>query len=577
MHEQPSNKPAVTLRDILQNSASLSYFMEFMDRRSRSMLVQFWLTVESFKNPLESFDMGLPEDDDDDEIQDPSTTLNAKEDITMMNDLYFSSANLHPLLSNIPQRHVDAIKDFCRDPSPSVAQQRKARRSVMMAQKQIEKDLEQDFEEFEQSDLWFRAIGDTDFASKRAPVAHQGELSTAHPSVPLSAALAGPQPIRRTDSSGSGKSMLSILALPPPRPSNIEVLMSPSSEKVEATRAPLFDDPDDQLQRAEENRIEALQAALTDIMLDDQHPRKQTAVSVDRPLQDRPSKTRSSTREKRRAVFEVEAEGEEGEDIFPENDTPEEANRSFQLAAPGDLQLSYEITRLGDKITNLKGQDVMLDTLIRKADLTGDNQELKLLNRSKFSLSKEIRELQFQKTQYEQQESANRLISERTRVSIVSSTVGEEDGKSVVRFLIEIQQLATDGSFSSGWVVARRYNEFLNMHNRLREKYGLVRNLDFPGKRLVTAMSGPLLDARKVGLEKYLQVRSSSNACCTLLNPSIERRCYSNCLRKRRTSELFIARFSVHCCRASTPFKLQKRNQSCFKWELGEEHVSLRY
>lgn len=57
-----------------------------------------------------------------------------------------------------------------------------------------------------------------------------------------------------------------------------------------------------------------------------------------------------------------------------------------------------------------------------------------------------------------------------------------------------------------GWVVARRYNEFFNMHNKLRERYVMVRNLDFPGKRLVTSLSGSFVDSRRIGLEKYLQV-----------------------------------------------------------------------
>ena len=44
------------------------------------------------------------------------------------------------------------------------------------------------------------------------------------------------------------------------------------------------------------------------------------------------------------------------------------------------------------------------------------------------------------------------------------------------------------------------------MHNKLRERYGLVKNLDFPGKRLVTALSSNFVDTRKVALEKYMQV-----------------------------------------------------------------------
>lgn len=197
--------------------------------------------------------------------------------------------------------------------------------------------------------------------------------------------------------------------------------------------------------------------------------------------------------------------GSDDEDERPD-DVEGGHHGSFQLAGPGDLQLSYEIARLGNKIANLQSQDAMLDTLIKKAELTGDAHELKLLRRSKSSMTRELRELHFQKTQYEQQESANRLVSDRTMIAIVNSTVGEEEGKSVVRYLVEVQQLAPDGSFASGWVIARRYNEFFNMHSKLRERYMMVRNLDFPGKRLVTSLSGSFVDSRRIALEKYLQV-----------------------------------------------------------------------
>ena len=202
-------------------------------------------------------------------------------------------------------------------------------------------------------------------------------------------------------------------------------------------------------------------------------------------------------------------EGEMGSSAMREDDGDDHdkaAHGSFQLAGPGDLQLAQEIERLAGKVAKLQTQDAMLDTLIKKAELTGDAQELRLLRRSKSQLTRELRELRFQKSQYEQQESANRLLSDRTRVAIVDSTVGEEEGRQVVRYLVEVQQLAQDGSFASGWVVARRYNEFFNMHNKLRDKYLLVRNLDFPGKRLVTALSGSFVDSRRIALEKYLQV-----------------------------------------------------------------------
>ncbi|KII94258.1 hypothetical protein PLICRDRAFT_102369 [Plicaturopsis crispa FD-325 SS-3] len=541
-YPETSAKPRITLRDVLGNPSSLSYFMEFMDRRHRSLLVQFWLTVESFKNPLESIDSGS---DEDEPIHDPSSKT-AREDISMINDLYFSAPSPHPALASISKKYVDAVREFAAgELPPSPATERRVRRSVMLAQSQVEQDMEQDFDDFERSELWFRVIGDPDFGAHR-----KGNVDAARPDQRSPLNQATPLPRSSTPSLKQGRSapplklqrsesspLLGVQnrpastrsdhssATPPtpgarPSPSNIELLMSPVEDSE--TRAPLFDDPLDGPEAAERDRMEAIQAALTDIIAGDDEqdkPRGQAARSSDRN-QDRAFRLGNIPESKRRrAVFEEdeaddEQDDDEGDDEDRPDDSAEGAQGSFQLAAPGDLQLSYEIQRLGDKVSNLQAQDLMLDSLIKKAELTGDTQELKLLSRSKSSMGREIRELQFQKAQYEQQESANRLLSDRTRVKMATSTVGDEEGKSVVRYLVEVQQLGPDGSFASGWVVARRYNEFLNMHNKLRERYGMVRHLDFPGKRLVTALSGSFVDSRRVALEKYMQSLISIPVVC---------------------------------------------------------------
>jgi sorting nexin-25 len=528
-YQDTSSKSGLALRDVLSNPSSLSYFMEFMDRRHRAMLVQFWLTVESFKNPLESID-SASSGDEEEPIQDRMALTTVKEDISMINDLYFSRLSPHPALSCISRKHIDIIHSFAQSElSPSPAIQRKVRRSVMLAQRQVEREMEHEFDEFGRSELWFRAIGDTDFANRNAsppePYAASDPLDLHTTSTPVTGYTSPSRPnysrsqqslplvepvlasgMERTASSTSHRSMLGPVPVPPRvLPTNIEVLMSPVVESsTETSRAPLFDDPEDQLQREEEKRMEAIKAALTDIIALDQEPSKAEDSSI------RPSrKARASSNGKRRAVFDNNDEDiaeDDGDDVAPDEAGGDPG--SYQLAAPGDLQLSYEIARLGDNIANLQAQDMMLDNLIKKAELTGDTQELKLLMKSKSSMNRDLRELTFQRLQYEQQEAANRLLPDRTRVSIVNSTVGDEDGKSVVRYLIEVQQLAPDGSFASGWVVARRYNEFFNMHTKLRERYGLVKNLDFPGKRLVGALSGSFLDTRRIALEKYLQVSS---------------------------------------------------------------------
>jgi sorting nexin-25 len=555
------SRPRLTLRDVLRNPSSLSYFMEFMDRRRRSLLVQFWLTVESFKNPLESVESGSSGDEDE-PIQDQSSLSNVKEDISMINDLYFSGSTLPPALSSISNKYVDIIRSFARgELPPSTATGRRVRRSVMLAQRQVEHDMEHDFEDFERSELWFRVVEDT---------GHNGTSAWSQPTAPMSKATRGmshsdlespptstykevrvsPQFLPRSEStpllgplthsprSGSSRSASSSPGHSPTgvsqpaglraTPSNIDVLMAPVGDNSsEHSRAPLFDDPDDkQPQNADEaQRMEAIQAALTDIMAHEKQQKRKPATAenvdhVDDPNTGYDVRLTTETRRRRGVFDDLDEDNDnevEDEDEERREGTGNGESGSFQLAAPGDLQLSYEIARLGNKISDLQSQDAMLDTLIKKADLTGDHQELRLLEKSKSSMNRELRELQFQRAQYQQQESANRLLPDRTKVTIVSSTVGEEDGKSVVRYLTQVQQLAQDGAFASGWVVARRYNEFLSMHNKLRERYVLVRNLDFPGKRLVTALSGSFVDTRRTALEKYMQVRwphPSSLFCC---------------------------------------------------------------
>lgn len=503
--------------------------MEFMDRRNRSLPVQFWLTVESFKNPLETVDSDSSGDEEE-IIQDPTAFVNAREDITMIHDLYFSAGAIPPALSSVSRKYIDRIRAFVLEPDASPATQRRVRKSVLLGQKQVEKDMEQDFEDFERSELWFRAVGDAGFtsANTEAHPYNDNPQSTSPvlpdmPSMSRSLPKQAPSiqqrvpprkefedlmfPLQRSTSSGSSSSQL-FPALQHEHnhvQSNIEVLMSPIPDTAdpENGRAPLFNDPEDDAQREEQKRMEAIHAAVTDIMALEQERKSQ---SPSPRLLERKHTKALSTSSRKKLTFDdtqVEIEEEEVEETEADGNTD---HRPFELAAPGDLQLSYEIARLGENITNLEAQQAILDNLIKKADLTGDTQELQLLKKSKAAMSRDLRELQFQRQQYEQQESANRLISDRTRVAIVSSTVAEEDGKSVVRYLVEVQQLGPDKSFSSGWVVARRYNEFLSMHNKLREKYALVKGLDFPGKRLVANLSGSFLDNRKQALEKYLQV-----------------------------------------------------------------------
>jgi sorting nexin-25 len=503
--------------------------MEFMDRQSRSLLVQFWLTVEGFKNPLESIES---DDSEDGDLSPPPQTSNAKEDISMIYELYFSGTPPHPSLSTISPKYISDIRDFANETSPVPKMERRARRGVMLAQRQVEQAMEQDFEEFERSELWFRVVEDigasqaanSDDGEHRITFSASDENVSSSKSGRVSRSLS---PVHRSDSF-TFQSAMSVLHPrtdhSPPSPesmfkdtppqqgvpattSSLDVLMSPvSGSEADDSRAPLFDDPSNTAKatREGESTIEAIQAALSDIIALDNQQRNKPQLF---PSSSTTSLSRGYLGAQRFSSPSDEVVGSPEEDENGGDDSSDPMQESFHLPGPGDLQLSLEITRLAEKISAFQVQDAMLDSLIKKAELTGDVQELRLLQKSKSSLNRELRELSFQKTQFEQQEVANRLIPDRTKVSIVNSVVGEENGKSVVRYLVEVQQLSPDGGVGTGWVVARRYNEFLDMHNKLRDRYNLVRNLEFPGKRLVTALSASFVDLRRAALERYTQVR----------------------------------------------------------------------
>ena len=299
---------------MLTNPTALSYFMEFMDRRRRSLLVQFWLTVESFKNPLESVDTSLS-DDDEEAVLDPTRSSTLKEDIAMMKELYFSNPRRDPALKCISPKYVDAICSFGldNDASGSIAE-RKVRRSVMLAQRQVEQDMEQDFEELQRSDLWFRIVADIEASGTKHGLTSTQQPDPPHhvsrdpsesslassglfksgftlpsiPSIRVDHIMSWPDTSTKTyvdDVPHTDRTIPSQTApsyIPPVKSSasKLELLMSPApdtddSASPTSSRAPLFNDPEDpsiQDLASQSRTVEAIQAALTDIIaLDEQH------------------------------------------------------------------------------------------------------------------------------------------------------------------------------------------------------------------------------------------------------------------------------------------------------------------
>ena len=212
--------------------------------------------------------------------------------------------------------------------------------------------------------------------------------------------------------------------------------------------------------------------------------------------------------------------GDEEKFLEDEHADPEEFSDGKSIedeiheAAPGDLGLAEAITALTIDIERLVAQDSIVDTLTRKAELTNNVAELRILGKSKSSLQREIRRKELQRQQYIVQESDNSLYG-RASVDIKSIMVGrEDDGQEFVLYVIEVQRKAGENMSAASWAVARRYSEFHDLHQRLRHMYPAVRQLYFPRRRLVMKLQREFLHKRRTQLEQYLRALLRLPAVC---------------------------------------------------------------
>jgi sorting nexin-25 len=97
------------------------------------------------------------------------------------------------------------------------------------------------------------------------------------------------------------------------------------------------------------------------------------------------------------------------------------------------LGLTEAIEALTVDIDKLTSQDAVVEALTRKAELTNNTAELRILRKSKASIQREIHRKEMQRQQYIIQEGDNSLYG-RSTIRIKSIMVGNEptDGREFV-------------------------------------------------------------------------------------------------------------------------------------------------
>ena len=556
----PNQKPREwTMVEIMHTASGLSYFMEYMDRQQKMSLVQFWVVVDGFRNPLED-DFG----DDTGPVAQQHWTDADRMDIAQISEAYMLKPEL-----NIPNESKEAIKAFLVAGRKATPQQyRSARTAILSAQSAVLEELTaQHLPNFRKSDLYYKFLA-------------SGEASSLQPQFPSSDQLAGqnvPAQNASLKPQAQAHVMMRTNSQPPPKPKDLRRAAASSTDvrslassrlfdddlpKRSGPSAPLFDDGYDtdplahstnslgheslNGDAAAEQRqvIESMEAAMNNIMTDD--PVEDGRSYDDDALFGSPTsmtkstKTLESPRESldlpsidavpankvkpslatlglvntssRIGVFSdndlFPDEEKFLEDEYVDNDSfkdDEIGEDEIHEAAPGDLGLAEAITGLTNDIERLISQESVVDALTRKAELTNNVAELRILSKSKSSLQREIRRKELQRQQYIVQESDNSLYG-RSNISIQSVVVGkEEDGREFALYVVEVQRQAGDQMPAAVWVVTRRYSEFHDLHQRLRRRYPSTRDLEFPRRRVVMKLQKAFLQSRRLGLEAYLQ------------------------------------------------------------------------
>ncbi|WFD36069.1 tRNA (guanine-N(7)-)-methyltransferase (tRNA(m7G46)-methyltransferase) [Malassezia cuniculi] len=471
-----------SLDHVLLSPSGLSYFMEFMERRKRSVLIQFWVMVNTFKDPLEDADVefgakistDLLHRSKDGVFDEEAATIELKDALRIIISVYYSS----PFLT-IKEQYVRVAQEFLEIEHPTVKQRYIVRQSVLCAQADVFEEMrESDFGPFKQSALFLQAVEHVPNTSAPGTV----------PTTPIMDDWSDyfSSDYARQEHSDPERSH------PTRIPQHYGFLMGTGGGKNSSHDTggrvslfgsdPLFDDvepPGD------------LQLALHEIINDEEAESWQF-----KPVRPRQTATGADAL---RVAFKKDTEnaGHKMPEDAEGQSTPRAARATGKTF---ETRLEY----LDAHIAKLKEHHDLLNTMINKAELTGTTrQDSEVLIASRNAINRDMRQALWESEHLKRQMQQLGQCGTVLRLQIASTDVQFDAalGRNYVAFHVLVE--TSQGTHT----ISRRYSEFRSLHQSLKQRYPQTWTLDtlFPGRRLVGMLSASFIETRRRALERYLQ------------------------------------------------------------------------
>lgn len=440
------NDSSMKLSEILNNPTSLNVFKTCMIDNGRSKMLEFWLAVEGLKAPLEQNDV------DDDDMNALSLEYTNADDIKRIIDAYIVPGYIP--VDDSTKAALLSLSDL-RAGGSTVHEHKKVRGLLIQLQGHVYDEIEaKDFELFKNSNVYMKQLQ-----------TRMGEQLHVNPEIVHAVESAFSEIMNTSDVDSLPTKQVGMSISKSTSLADVFRWKNKDSQEIfglddgsSANRSSRLFDSDDSEEEDEEEGDD-------EVTSDSSSFRGSDLMRL-------------------------------GEDL------------EVQLAGPGNLNLAEEIRKLTDEVENLHEQLAVLEPLIKKAELSNNVSQLKVLRKSKVALVREINFKELQKQQYIVQENDNSLYG-KSRVCIQSYISGNENGKEFILYIIEVQKFSNEDPniTTAGWVVARRFSQFYRLHQHLKWKYPAVANLKFP-KRSVLVLKfqqRQIVELRRHALEEYLQ------------------------------------------------------------------------